>query len=273
MFQLNNDKDGRPLVVFLGLTTVAQKGAGRDIVHEFSSHVDRPLVVVEHEGAGKSGVPDKGWNKDITLKAMGESRLRVLDELARQQGKEDFGDFDVAGYSLGGSVALATAEAAGERAHQVVTIQTEGFDDNDPAALRQRAKGLVRDAKTYKDRVEPEIIDRNKQAKGLGEKPPKTSFLGKLRGLRGQAKVALTGSQSAQAATELAPTTRWTTIVGSQDALTDWRGHLGAVRDRNSYAGHSSDVLVLSGDTHYSMKERRAEMAEMVAQVVERKDR
>lgn len=286
VFMLNPDKAGRPLVLCLGLTTVAQTGAGRDVVHEFFDHVDRPLVVIENEGAGTSDAPDRYWPKGITLEALGESRLRVLDTLARKHGDEDFGEFDIAGYSFGGGVALATAEAAGSRARHVITLQTEGFEDSGREQLRNRARGLVRDARAHKAVMEPEIIARNKAARGLGEKPPRTGFLGKLRSLRGQARVMLVGDESAQAVRSLDPSTQWTTIVGSQDALTDWQRHLTSTRERNNadsggslgsdepargpHSKHNSSVHILAGDTHFTVKERRAEMAEEVAMILRR---
>jgi hypothetical protein len=79
----------------------------------------------------------------------------------------------------------------------------------------------------------------------------------------------MTKEATVEAVRNLAPATRWTNVVGSDDPVTAWTGHLAAVRERNARYPRSSSEHVLGSETH-GVGMHRPAMAEVVARTLER---
>jgi pimeloyl-ACP methyl ester carboxylesterase len=257
VYELNRDKQGTPLVVNLAWSVPAGTGVGRADVNEFAQHIDRPIKVIDMEATGQTGIPDRAARKAATFESLAASHLRVIDQLGVDK-------FDIAGYSLGGVMATEIAAQAGDRVSNVVTMAAPGFED---ISMVELGRGFVlkegENAKTYREdaaELRPTILEQDKaaQADTKGTVTLKNApMLIKLAGL-------MTKEAAAEAVGRLSPDTKWTDIVGSQDPVTAWTGHLEAVRERNARYPRSSAEHVLGGETH-GMGMHRPAMAEVVA--------
>jgi pimeloyl-ACP methyl ester carboxylesterase len=260
VYQVNTDKEGTPLVVNLAWSVPAGEGVGRADVHEFSTHLpDRPILVVDMVATGKTEVPDRAARKDMNFEDLSAAHLRVIDQAIGADTK-----FDVSGYSLGGVMAAGIAAQAGDRVGNVITTAAPGFED---ISLVELGKGFAlqegKNAGVYRDlaKVERPTVHAQDQEAQANTKGTITLHnapaLIRLAGL-------MTKEATADAIRRLDPSTKWTDIVGSKDAVSDWTGHLEAVRERNAAHPRSSTEHVLGSETH-GVGMHRPAMAEAVA--------
>lgn len=256
-YRLNRDMEGTPLVINLAWSVPAESGVGRADLNEMAGHIDRPIIVIDMEATGKSGIPERAQRKDTTFESLAASHLRVIDKLGIDK-------FDIAGYSLGGVMAAGIAAQAGERVGNVVTMAAPGFED---ISLIELGKGFVikeaTNSKIYRTEAaefRPTIGEQNAAAEAA------TSGTINRKNVPMLLKLAklMTQEATAEAIAELDPGTKWTDIVGSKDAVTDWTGHLEAARSRNAETPHSSSVYIMGSETH-SVGIHRPAMAEIVA--------
>jgi pimeloyl-ACP methyl ester carboxylesterase len=267
VYQVNTDKQGTPLVINLAWSVPAGKGVGRADVHEFSTHLpDRPIVVVDMVATGKTEVPDRAARKDMNFEDLSAAHLRVIDQAIGADTK-----FDVSGYSLGGVMAAGIAAQAGDRVGNVITTAAPGFED---ISLVELGKGFAlqegKSAGVYRESAKEErptiyAQDQEAQANTKGTITLRNApALIRLAGL-------MTKEATADAIQRLDPSTKWTDIVGSKDAVSDWTGHLEAVRERNAKHPRSSTEHVLGSETH-GVGMHRPAMAEAVAVTLQKSE-
>lgn len=257
VYALNRGKTGKPLVVNLAWSCGAESGVGRADLNELAAHIDRPVYTIDMEATGKTDIPDQALRKAVDFESLSASHLRVIDALG-------VNEFDISGYSLGGVMATGIAAQAGDRVGQLITMASPGFEDIN--IVKFGYGFMVKEAKNAKvyrqDAAElrPAILAQDKAAQeattGMISRQNAPMLL-KLAAL-------MTEEATAEAITRLSSSTKWTDIVGSDDAVTDWTGHLNAVRKRNSIYPHSSVEHTLGSETH-SMGIHRPAMAEVVA--------
>jgi len=260
-YALNRDKTGKPLVVNLAWSCGAESGVGRADLNEIAAHIDRPIYTIDMEATGKTDIPDRTLRKDVDFESLSASHLRIIDSLG-------IDDFDITGYSLGGVMAAGIAAQAGDRVGQIITMASPGFEDISILKLGYGfviKEGLI-NSKVYRQdaaELRPTILAQDaiaqETSKGLVNRQNSPMLL-KLSALMSE-------KATADAIARLSPSTKWTDVVGSEDAVTDWTGHLAAVQERNSLYPHSSVEHTLGTETH-SMGLHRPAMAEIMATIL-----
>ena len=256
-YALNRDKTGKPLVVNLAWSCGAESGVGRADLNEIAAHIDRPIYTIDMEATGKTDIPDRTLRKDVDFESLSASHLRIIDSLG-------IDDFDITGYSLGGVMAAGIAAQAGNRVGQLITMASPGFEDVSIVKLGYgftlKEAGNSKEYRQDAAELRPTILAQDKAAQEATSgtiNRQNLSMLLKLAAL-------MSKEATAEAIAKLSSDTKWTDVVGSDDAVTDWTGHLDAVRERNSLYPHSSVEHTLGSETH-SMGIHRPAMAEVVA--------
>jgi len=257
VYALNRDKTGKPLIINLAWSCGAESGVGRADLNEMASHIDRPIYTIDMEATGKTDIPDRALRKAVDFESLSASHLRVIDALG-------INDFDITGYSLGGVMAAGIAAQAGNRVGQLITMASPGFEDVSIVKLGYgftlKEAGNSKEYRQDAAELRPTILAQDKAAQEATSgtiNRQNLSMLLKLAAL-------MSKEATAEAIAKLSSDTKWTDVVGSDDAVTDWTGHLDAVRERNSLYPHSSVEHTLGSETH-SMGIHRPAMAEVVA--------
>jgi pimeloyl-ACP methyl ester carboxylesterase len=111
----------RPLLFF---RPISYGVTGRsDIIwwNDFVPRMQRPVITIDMPGTGRSEAPTltDSWRSSIDSAAT--RSVRVLDELG-------VNEVDLAGISLGGTIAVQTAVRLGERARSLTTFGAIGFE-------------------------------------------------------------------------------------------------------------------------------------------------
>lgn len=236
VYQLNQDSSGTPLLLNLSWSVAAGLKPGVGELKAYASHLkNRPISVIEAEAHGKTDIPNRSWRKNATFATIAASRLSIINALG-------IDDFDIVGTSMGGVIAAKTAELAGDRAKNLVTISTVSFEKMQRLkfgiafALKESAH-----QKHYYREATPEI----QEEAGMGFVGSKKSIPTLMNFYYMMAK-----SEVPNAVLNLNPDTKWYDFVGSKEEVTDWRDHLAVLRQRNALIPRSSQLYILGSEKH-----------------------
>lgn len=248
VFCRHEDKPGRPLVFYAGLGTVATGSATsriwRNYMAAFADAVDGPVM---HLHPVRQSRP---WR---SFASRAESDAAVLDQLGVEA-------VDITGVSSGGLLAAYVAAGVGERAMHLVTASAVG----------------TREARDYVSALPAQVADSAKTSlrvlRRSGVKDAGGTGVGKLMDVSHYPEVVRTIRQAAQAPLDraidgLSPETRWTTIVGTRDALTSSSEHAELVARRNESAPGSAELIVAKDMAHV-WSSRPHELARLVARAI-----
>ena len=261
VFRLNRhleDQDINPVVINLAHGEEADRGAGRFDLNAFAQTLDRPLVVIDMPGMGKSKWHNARSIRNASFDTIASDQLAILDKL-------EIKDFDIVGMSMGGVMSAKIAALAGARAKHLVTFFAPSFEERPVkemvgVASPQNQRDFHNAAEAAPEEVEDEriqAIEHKKANVGNGRLQTIGSILkyGHL----------LTKAQLGQISDELSPTTQWLDIAGTQDAFSDWKSHVQTVRTRNSLHPRTSATHLISGETHAWQAYYRWEVAGITA--------
>lgn len=249
VFVRNECAQERPLVFYAGLGTVATGATTSRIwnnyMEAFAELHNGPIVHLHPEQATTA------WR---TYADRARSDAAVIEHLGVDQ-------VDVSGVSAGGLLAAYVAAAAGRRAVNLVTASAVGT--RRPIQYAQALPRQFIDSL----RTSATIFRRSgiNEAAGTG--------VGKLLNVARYPELFRTARQAAaaslaEAASELAPSTYWTSIVGNNDALTSISDHKSLIECRNrSYPGMSR--LVVEQNMTHVWSSRTHDLARLVAQSIE----
>ena len=266
VFQLNQDRGGGdsvPVVINLAHGEEASIGAGRFDLNAFAQIICRPLIVIDMAGMGKSKWQKPSDLRRATFESMAENHLKILDKLGAS-------DFDIVGNSMGAVMAAKIAVLAGERTRHLVTFSSPGFEAR-PArimALSNSRQNKV-DFKRARESLPPEIKE---EAKAASEHRKMNQSDKKVQMIRSVLRYGrlLTRPSLEDIGSRLSIGTKWTDVIGTEDAFSDWSLHVNAVNARNENIPDSSDVLVLDNESHAWQAYYRWEVASIAERAMEK---
>jgi pimeloyl-ACP methyl ester carboxylesterase len=240
LYHVNQDKQGIPLVMNMSWSVPVGGKSGRSEVKAYAARYDGPVIVIDMEGHGESGVLHRDEHKDINFDDIADAHIRILDRFG-------IGEFNLQGMSLGGVVAAKMAQHARERVEDLATVSTVSFEKRNLALFYLQF-----------------ALQEGLQQAQYGKKAPKvvkqevdTGFVGSVRSIPTLIKLAAMMTQDVvtEAIRGLHPSTNWHDFVGSKERVTNFQSHLAAVRARNverRLRGRSrnSSVFVIGSESH-----------------------
>lgn len=242
---LNQQCEGRPLVVYLGLGTTALTAMGQTYLRGYAAAVDHPVITLQ---------PRKHPWKSVEGRA--ESDSQVLAELHD-------GEIDIVGASSGGLLAAAVAGQLGPAVKHLITVSSvgtkHGYGEYIKGLPGQFLDGLHESVALIKSREQ--MVDFSPQSSNFFHP-------GHYRELAQTIRQSVAGSL-ADSIEGIDDGTKWDDVVGGDDHMTDYKDHLALVRQRNQRIERQSSLHLLGGKAHMWATNRQ-HLAQIVSSVVSR---
>lgn len=263
VYRINADKEGVPVIVNLPWSSGAETRLGRPLLNVLSQKIDRPIIVCDAVGTGKTSIPSRQFVKEMDFDKLAQSAKTALDVELSEMGAEEI---DIVGASMGGIMAAKLAELYGDRARDLITLSTPGIQKKKKLAF---AKGfLVDEAQATEAIVREDEYGQSEDTIRYEEIYGKPGVSLNTANLPLKWKVALTALKPvfdqfgkymapevisaeriptflklgilmtkdplANLPRQLSEDTYWTDVVGSNEAITDMDEHLSLVRERRT---------------------------------------